>query len=89
MIPGLKSLAKDLEELKDQLPPEPTAEDLEMTAWLESFTAEQIVAVGEIFIRHPDLYGTELLAALNAAEYDLLVSVLVDHPPVDGMLHGL
>lgn len=83
MIPGLKTLAKELDELRAQFPPEPTPDELERSAWLDSFTDEQIFAVGEVLCNHSGLYGPELLAALNAAEYALLESIILDHRPVD------
>jgi len=83
MIPGLKSLVREVDDLRAQFPPEPTQEELEREAWLDSFTHEQIFAVGEILLKHSGLYGPELLAALNAAEYALLESILLDHRPVN------
>lgn len=67
MIPGMKSLARDLDDLRSQLPPEPRPEDEEARCWLAGLSPEEFARGAEILIdaqpTEADLAFIEALAA--------------------------
>jgi len=78
---NLKSVTKEIAELKGLLPPEPTPQDLEARRFLAALTPEEIDRAAEILIdaqngQEPTPEEMAFLAELEAREP-------VDLPPID------